>query len=434
MSYEHKARLSAETESPHANSFEQNMERLLTLADEADDTTYAKIEWSDDETAVLQVSTISLVATGARRQENRGRFNQAQFKVTENTDDDIPVKYFLWLQTGFQKPGTPISPDGDRVAEDHGYHKLTHAHVVYDLAKHAESTEDILSLLQEMKVREVASFPELVPIISRHIYDMVYGRSGVDEPDIDQEAIFNFFNSLQGIGYDGLTRQIQGNLLSKLLRAVAGYYKGSKDANAHELYRDKAASVIEMTTRKGIIPKTPYFMQRVCSNVVLYKYPFATHLLHDQLLRSDVERQKNVFGMDRISFTNNYILMVLTGLMNGDNGDNASRQRVHNLLTSSSLSITQKDNSFYKILSAAGVGASGTADGGKDMTIKTITPQDIRDSFSELLQALSSNNPQDTAIRAEFNKKCLEIVDILLRKPRINQELGERATRSFEEA
>lgn len=412
-----------ETAIEHHDDFGHSVHRLFELATNVPEDVYYKVLWDEERPGnVVEVMTMRGTATGARKQEQRGAFSQAQFKLTETSDvDDSESQRFIWLQIGFQTPGTTIEFNEENLKHDTGYHPLSSHDVTLELASHVVTLDDYANLINEMSQRKIAFPPELMTHSDKLVRRMTYQPLDSDT-GISPSSLFEFIRVLEPIDAE-LTKHVQSRLLSKLLGAVGRY--GSTQA-----IQDEAASALERAVQQGVIPDEPRLINRILGSHHVYKYPFATEMLHSRL--STVYGRagaRSVFSVERTAFASDYMAMVLRGRLRSGDGSDEARQLVGGFLKNNPImrfNAERKIAPFDSLLHLAShFGDQPEVDEevneeandavilrSADLPVETLVG--VGRAFGEILHELQSSDPEIATSQEEFDQKCVEIVEAVL--------------------
>jgi hypothetical protein len=377
------------------NDFAQSMDRLVELLPTGDPRPGAKrrfyrVEWdSERPDKITDIVTMSAAATGARKEELMGRFNQAQFRITESGDAETSER-FVWLRTGYQTPGTPIRVDQQSLYDEVGYLEATPANVCFTMSDHVRTVSDYLRLAEEMNRYEV----EMPPGLRDRAVDLLrkFTKGGNIAANLETDTLPAFAELLNGVGesYGGQLRHL---LLSNL---IDGFRQYGDDPIAP----GKAAAILEVVLREQVLPPKPALMERLLVCHPIYEYPFAIELLHTTLQdRPETNWSTHIFGIERIAFTQKYVSTVLGS-------------RAHN---SDERSVTGN----RKIAALSRFMQEGYKDEGLVF---------VGDTLRQVLARLRDADPLVAEDQKALDKKIGDTVDRLLR-PVIDKKMGLQALR-----
>ena len=293
-----------ESEQKTKETFAHNADRLFELLDtveQTDEQPFFSVEWSEE--GEVKAIPLFITPTGARRQErNDGLFNKVQLRVR---GEDVEPHY-VWARVAAQATGTPIQLDYDRLDEDFGYKVLTGVRVSQVLAERIQNLPDYLYLTREMAQRNIEltpSFREPALMLMRELLDQSSALS------IDRDSLEGLRYILEGLR-PRYAAKIQHALLADILRILAG--KAEETRRISFPNEDEAVSFLEAALRVGVIPQTEVFTRRILPVDAVYKYPFATELLHSRLCRKPLQTNaKTIAGMEIEGFIYRYISTIL---------------------------------------------------------------------------------------------------------------------------
>lgn len=413
------------------STFDNSVNRLFSLLDQ-EHASYFKAEWDEEYPQELsRITTMETAFTGARKQENKGRFSLVQAKIVEASDTGESNSRFIWLDTGLQYPGTPITIDYKKLASEHGYHAVTPDTIVQTLVTRAETIGDYKTLVQALKGRDIKDGTELAKGLNALFYKLVFERSiaqandltpGFNAIDSDQQ-LFELLQSLNGLGLE-FAMNMQGHLLSRLLRGISLQSTHLKEHQVASV-QDRAAALLEAALESGVLFSADVFVERICGYRTIYQYPFATNFLHEHL--PDNSRLRNIYGTERRAFVRNYITSVLAGRMKGQDEDTeVVRQTRHLLGALDGASGRLQDLVSFEPLFEVAVSLDILK---RLPESDRVTPdahlQYVPPVFYKLLAKLRSSNPQLRKEQKELDSKSREIVETLLR-PITVRRLGKR--------
>ncbi|HSX35770.1 MAG TPA: hypothetical protein VLH84_02440 [Patescibacteria group bacterium] len=415
---------------PYARSTEQ-LFNLLEAATDAPAPCFYTVAWNaEDPARVDNITVMAAVPSGARRREHAGLFHSAQFRVTEASyHDDSGQERFIWCATSPQQRDEPVTLDVASLAPDYDYQALNADSIVSALADRASSLDDYVELVRTMSVYGVGPVPALTKTINHLIYRFAQGKLGRTDKapgdQDDQDKMFELITLFQAVGA-GMPREAQGYLASQLLRAIS--LKAIRATPEFAAISDNAASILEAAITQGVIPRESTAMERVLGGIPIYNYPFATEVLYAQL-EAGYNRgtPMNAFGIWRSLFACNYIAtiarssnpsltpLVDTFLRTGYYGKFHERDphRLYGLL-----------NGLTVLVGGQVSVVDGRPQPAEIPEVSALT--DVGRAFGHLLSELHGGASNLTDEQAEFNRKCVAIVETVL-APTIRQQIGKQA-------
>jgi hypothetical protein len=416
----------AEQQPPTATSYEQSMHQLFGLLDATPSQDalprYYTVEWDEeDSTRITNVTVMTATPTGARRQERFGEFYQAQFHITERWGASDETQRFIWCATGARRHGTPIEPDLRALEQEHAYEPFHIDTVVGLLARRAQSIDDHIALARLMHSHDIRAIPELTENINKWIVQFVYG--GPAHRSLERDSLFELLRICRSLGSE-MPRWAQGNLISRLVQAASGQRivpKGDTSQDANQVAAN-AMATLEAAISQGVITDDPYNMQHILINAPLYKYPYATTLLHAELQNMTHSRRPTIFGVDRVAFAYNYIVQ----RFRAENTQVLAPVAAY-LHTSALSGFAKKDAAeLHHLLDKIVAAVDGPEDNLPPMLGGL---SDAPHTFAYILSRLHSRESATSEAQAQFDQQCVEVVRAIL-GPVMHKQLGEQAVKN----
>lgn len=392
-----------ESEQKTKEIFVQNTDRLFELVDTvepANEQQFFSVEWGR-EGEIKEAIPLHIAPTGARRQErNDGLFNKAQLKVI---GEGLEPR-FIWARITAQATGTPIQLDYDALDEDFGYKPLTDVRISQVLAERTQSLSDYLYLTQEMTRRNIelsSSFREPALKLTR---ELLYQSSALRiDPD-----------SLEGLRYvlDGLRPRYAAKVRHALLADILRTLKGEAEYTRRISFpsADEAADFLVAAMHAGVIPPTEVFTRRILPVDAVYKYPFATELLHSTLrAKPPRTNAKTVAGTGKEieGFIRRYIITILRARASYAQTD--AEPKISGVLQDLLVvSVDEEDD--------------------PDPLTRIVNLQGVSAKLLAALREMQSSDPEIAAEQQRLDELSTEIVDMLLR-PVINRKIGREAAK-----
>jgi hypothetical protein len=380
-----------------ASDFMQSMDRLLGLLPTDDGPRrpkklFYRVEWdSERPDKINDVVTMSAVATGARKEEFKGQFNQAQFRITE-TSDAGSAERFMWLRIGYRSPGTPIKIDPYTLYEDFNYLELTPSNIYFTMSDHVQTVPDYLRLASEMDGYE-AEMPlglrDQAVVLLRQ-----FTKGGNIAANLDVGTLPAFAELLKGVG-DSYASRLRHLLLSNLIDGL--------QYNDRLIAPDKAVAMLEVALREEILPTKPTLMERLLVCYPIYEQPFAIELLHATLQTQPAARwSTHIFGSDRTVFTQKFISTVLLSRTDDSN------------------EVVVQESEEASALARFVQGVHND----QDLTL-------VGGALAQVLSQLRDVDPSVAADQEILDEKCKNIAEVLLR-PVIDRKIGQQTLRATE--
>lgn len=389
-----------ESEQETREIFVRSTDRLFELVDSVGQTKeqrFFTVDW-DEEGEIEAAIPLRIVPTGARRQErNDGLFTNVQVRVYG--EDAGP--HFVWARTAAQATGTPIQLDHEALDEDFGYKVLTGTGVSEVLVERAQSLSDYLYLTREMARRNIklsSSFQEPALKLMGEFLD----QSSVIR--LGQDSLDGLRHVLEGLN-PRYAAKVQHALLSDILKVIVG--RGEEVQRISFLDGDEAASFLEAAIRTGVIPETEAFMKRLLPTDAVYRYPFATVLLHSALRRNPPKAHaKTVVGKEIEGFICRYIATILQ--------------------TRAPYARTDVEPKITGILQDLLMVSSEESD--DELLVRLANLQGAGAALLAILGEMQSPDAETAAQQQQVDELSAEIVDTLLR-PVINRKIGREITK-----
>lgn len=438
---------SAETKS----NFSQCADRLFSLLDKHEDESYyGIIRDHDDSSKISDLVTMTCRPTGARKQERKGQFNQGLFKFIETLDSDQSTReYFAWIETGLRKPGTEIVPQIQSLNK-HGFYELTAADITRQLVAQAETIYDYLRIVDEMNVRQVESFPELVKGLGQVVYKMSFEFKGDDEPHLDtikgRDIMLRLLRATDSIDTD-ISKYIRTRSLTRLTRSITApggdYIEGvDEEVRADQ---DAAVRTLEAAMSENLFAGHKGIKGYILSKHHIYRYPFATELLHAQLARGYGKNgREKIYDSDRGAFINDYMLSVIDGQIRRAELNQEQPETMGNIIYflrqgSYRRYSLMRDPKFSSLMNLANSIApipkaeeSTTSADTELAATETILDQEdytTGEALQVVLDSLVTENTPNASEQLSRNAMSAEIVDTLM-EPIIKRRLGKKALKS----
>jgi hypothetical protein len=412
-----------ELEERQPTAFEESASQLLTMLDKAPNRTldprYYSVSWDQQEPGrITSLTSLTVRATGARKQELHGEFYQAQFEVTHRGQDGSASYDFIWAETGAQRRGNPIIPNQAAFARDYGYQPLRITNVAKMLADRVKTMDDCTFLLRSLKDRTGISMASsyIANTVNTFTSDFAHRDfTSLKTGDMTENVskLFELLREAQGFGQD-VPKSTQGFLVSRLLRAVANKQADSDPAG---LNPQEALDILGAALDQNVIT-SPHAKQRVFGSTPIYQYPSSVERMHEYLEDPKYNKgPKNIVGVERVTFAAGFVMARLreeqlpaviaekiaaTKLVPPGVQDRVKQNReiLGDLLLDTARALGASDNELH---GDAGTGTSST--------------------FAYVLELL---HPDADEQQAALDQKCIEIVEQVL-TPIIARKIGEKA-------
>ncbi len=408
----HNAELAVSPE----DKFRADIDRLATIANtfaESDlgaDTTFYRVEWGKAEpTHIKDIRLMRAYATGARRQEIDGLFQRAQFVTVLMDEAGVESgREYEWYDTYPQTLGTPIVPVEDAFYDQSGYRVLSLDNVLQDVIENSSTPEEYLIIAQACNDYGVEQLPELVKAINSLVLRLVFNQQAPNKsPQSQEQAMDRGLQLLQELKATDaeLSKATQGRLVSRLLRTMAQSWA----TKAPSEMQNTAAYALSSALEQGIIESRPRTVMRILSTMAVYRYPFATDLLHAELTAENYENSTGRFySMWRDTFAHDYMLMVLADRTRADVADDHPAAQFLGIVEP--IHYSRADVSFRPILMLA-----NQLEGREDVT-DIDDNATVHEAFQRILLSLRSDDPEIAAQQAKFDKKCVKNIEVILRQ------------------
>lgn len=436
-------------------NFEVSIKRLYDLTDRDDSAFYMRIKWNEDEPSIIDsLELMEATPTGARRQERKGEFNQAQFIVRTHDDTGVVSEpLFAWFVTGLKTPGTPIVPHDESLQEDFGYHYITPGHITDILVKQAKTLNDYMSLMDAANERGVELPKEFVRGLKLASQRVLYG-SALSRvrllKDVDLENVFTVRDTLCEVD-EGLANQIQDKIVLRLtepFRSGSYLFTNTNDADiANE--RNESAALLQEYRGAERLPNTAAVRHRLFEVPALFEHRFVTEMLYDEMTQYGYGvalSRRNIFTHRREDFTAELIKSVLAGESRKVAMEPDVQRYLMSFITSSSdryyTDAKERKSATASLILAAdqipdkfGFHTPFTV---PESQMDTREEEEMRttklyESFERILEYILQRSSEDRQDNEIYKQKCLEIVRILQR-PLMIMNLGKKATETTKEA
>lgn len=454
---ESSATSNLEQSASEPTNFEVSIKRLYNLIDQDDSATYMRIKWNENESSVIDsLELMEAVPTGARRQERKGEFNQAQFKVRTHGDMEVVSEsHYAWFVTGLKSPGTPIVPHDDSLQENFGYDFITPENVTDILVKQAKTINDYMSLMNVANERGVELPKEFVRGLKLASQRTLYGSASNRVrllKDIDLENVFTVRDTLREVD-EGLANQIQDKIVLRLtepFRSDGYLYSGAHNVDSVK-ERDESAAMLQGYLSTERLPNTAAVRHRLFEAPMLFEYRFVTDMLYDEITQhtySVALSRRNIFTYRREDFTTEFIKNVLAGESRKVTMEPNIQANLTSFITGSpdQYSLhpgTKKPKSkATPLLLAAdqipdkfGFHAPFTVPAShmnarEEEEMRTAK---LYGSFERVLEYIVQHSNEDPQESELYTQKCLEIVR-LLQRPLLVMNIGKKAVETTESA
>lgn len=323
---------------PPETAVSHNAQRLfslferLHLADDDPTAVYYTVAWNPENPTYLEdVTTVTLVPTGARRQESfandtRGQFAQAQFIATETSDlSDTSTERFIWCFTGNTPALEPAIVDPNRLARDFGYQEMSPANLVATLASRLEGVDQHIELMRAVNGRGIPVQKELIKRMRSLTYRLVnkaleHPVKGALTTDPTGEQMFEAISFMQQSSPDK-SKQLEGQIVGQLLRRLSPKW-GKYNVLPEEEVRDtEILDTFEAAFQQGILPQATRILTRIVHHPAIYRRPYLEKLIAKNVL-SDKHHSSSmmVLGVRRTVFAHTYIAATLDARMHALKG------------------------------------------------------------------------------------------------------------------
>ena len=398
------------------SAFEQSMRQLLDVLDSTEKRRgmyFYKAIWDEeDPTMLVNVARISAKATGALREERFGEFHQAQLRVKEEWASAVGER-LIWCEVNPpQRPNEQVRLNTTALRHHFGYEVCTGTNVASDLIKRVDSIDDcikLMTLLQDKKGIFVGQ--ELAQKVNRFTADFLYHDLKDETVDFNEgsDKLFTLISQCEAFGQE-VPKWVQGYLVSSLLQVISG----QRTARAQHISHEEAISIIESGVKRGVISR-PNTMQRILGCTELYRHPTGTELLYENLHVKGTNGPKNIFGVERVSFTTSYIVTLLR------DGESNLPAPAKNYLNTIDLRRTKEigQEELYEIMREL-VGIVDSTDAAEQYA----HPHAIGNMFEHVLAKIHGD--ERDASQENLDQKSVEIVEAVL-EPVFRRKLGTSA-------
>lgn len=398
------------------SAFEQSMGQLLDVLDSTEKKRgmyFYKALWDEeDPTVLVNVTQVSAKATGALKEERFGEFHQAQLRVKEECNGSA-VERLIWCEVSPpQRANERVRLNIPALREHFGYEACTGTNVARDLIERVESIDDCIKLLSLLEDREdIFIGQELAQKVNRFTADFLYRDLGDESADLAKGSskLFTLIGQCEAFGQE-TPKWVQGYLASSLLQVISG----QRSARTQNINPDAAMAILESGVEQGVISR-PNTLQRILSCPALYRYPYGTELLYENLHAKGTNGPKNIFGVERVNFAMFYIVTLLRDC------ETDLPTPVKNHLNTIDLRRTKEEG--YEELHKAMRELVSIVDS-TEAAEQFAHPHAIGTMFEHVLEKLHGEDRDAT--QEEFDQKCVEIVEATL-APVLLKQIGEHA-------
>lgn len=410
-------------------AYRQSVDMLFSLMAEHTGrgraTRYYNVQWDEQDPArIVDVTVMQAAATGAQRQAFGSTFLRAQFACTEmSVVTGARQRRIIWCGRAPASDKRPLTPDPAAMVAEHGYDVLAPAHIVNSLAGRAVTLDDYLHLTRTMRQRQALPTRELTFAVNRLLYRFAYGSleqgNAASDSSHITDTLFELITSFQELD-PVVLRGLQSYLVGQLMRRIGTLKGGEAVGDQGQTQPAVAAGILENALERGLLPREAYIVHRILGVSAVYRYRFATELLHERLYTGqDIGSTRRVYGIHRHNFMHDYMRNLLQARVRElDTPVTAFLDRGYPAWSIADEFAAQELYEFVNGLLCL-VGDS-------DAPLQTVSMvSDVAPAFEYILSRLT-NPGADSPGRAEFDRKAVEIIDIVT-IPIVQGWVGRRA-------